>query len=134
MPSHGQATSPLVLRASDSIKSKKTGIVAKGTVVIVLQTIIQKSGSVRVEVALSEQPNQPIGWVTAYKGGVEMMRLHSAAEIKDGFFSSSSKNYNSNRTPSPRLRLTETDGPAGMGDLRDRYERVRVRVRVRVRG
>ena len=114
MPSSGVAAATLVLRSSASLNSESTGVLEKGTAVAVLDVVIQKSGAVRALVALkSDAEQKSIGWVTSYKGGVEKLKMGTAAALQDGFFTSAAMNYNSCRQPSPERLI---------GDYRERYE------------
>ena len=77
----GRAQRPLTLRQSVALSSEKCGVLIKGEDVAVLKVIINRNGTVRAQVGRTTEES-PLGWVTSFKGGVEMLRMGNAAEIR----------------------------------------------------
>ena len=98
MAPRAAAITPLTIRASSSLISDKVGVLSVHTSVVVLRVVIHKSGTVRAEIAnASDAQKRPMGWVTSFKGGVEMLRMQSAAQLNGGFFTSGKGFYNRSR-------------------------------------
>ena len=125
MPVVGRAQRALTVRQNLAISSQKCGILERGDQVMVLRMIISKSGTVRAQITRSPGA-RPAGWVTSYKGGVEMLQMSSAAEIRGGFYTSAVSLYNSSREPSPTSK--ERAAAAAIVEVEMRYERMRERL------
>ena len=82
-----QATTALVLRSGPSLVSERCGVLEKATRVIALQEEVVM-GVCRMSVASELDTIQSLGWVTASRGGIELLMALSANESPSGFYSS----------------------------------------------
>jgi len=125
MRSVGRTARPLVLRSSAALGSEQIGFLDRGASVVIIEAVTNQGGTVRALVALEAEGSTPVGWVTAYKAGVEMVQVGSAVPISGGFFTSAAALYDSSRKPSPER---DANRVALMGEMSQRYERMNARL------
>jgi len=98
-----QASAPLVLRNGPSVDADRCGILEKGSNVVVLEEQTLIKGVYRAQIALKAAPDQPLGWVTSFKAGSELLRMSVAEESLNGFYTSSGPRRSPRKDRSPRL-------------------------------
>jgi len=125
MRSVGRTARPLVLRSSAALGSEQIGFLDRGASVVIIEAVTNQCGTVRALVALEAEGDTPVGWVTSYKAGVEMVQVGSAVPINGGFFTSAAALYDSSRKPSPER---DANRVALMGEMSERYERMNARL------